>query len=152
MGGSGIISWTICKSFVPHSRQITMPAAHHSIFTGQMLFLTSNRVEPLKTASPERQFWDNWGRFQQDVCMYVREFITGAPQAKSKSRQSTASVWWRNKPSLTSIWCDKELYRPLLIVDAGKVAVNNGMVWAEVECSQVSSHGPVVSQTHIYSQ
>jgi len=33
MGGSGI-SWTICKSFVPHSRQITMPAPHHSIFYG----------------------------------------------------------------------------------------------------------------------
>jgi len=27
MGGSGI-SWTICKLFAPHSRQITMPAPH----------------------------------------------------------------------------------------------------------------------------
>jgi len=27
-GGSGI-SWTICKSFVPRSRQITMPVPHH---------------------------------------------------------------------------------------------------------------------------
>jgi len=33
MGGSGI-SWTICKSFAPHSRQITMPVPHHSIFYG----------------------------------------------------------------------------------------------------------------------
>jgi len=30
-GGSGI-SWTICKSFAPHSRQITTPAHHHSMF------------------------------------------------------------------------------------------------------------------------
>ena len=30
-GGSGI-SWTICKSFAPRSRQITMPALHHSTF------------------------------------------------------------------------------------------------------------------------
>jgi len=33
MGGSGI-SWTICKSFTPHSRQITMPVSHHPIFYG----------------------------------------------------------------------------------------------------------------------
>jgi len=33
MGGSGI-SWTICKSFAPHSRQITTPVPHHSIFYG----------------------------------------------------------------------------------------------------------------------
>ena len=43
MGGSGI-SWTICKSFAPHSRQITTPVPHHSIFfTGRMLFLTPNQ-------------------------------------------------------------------------------------------------------------
>jgi len=39
--GSGI-SWTICKS-APHSRQITMPAPHHSVFAGQMLFLMPNQ-------------------------------------------------------------------------------------------------------------
>ena len=33
MGGSGI-SWTICISFAPHSRQITTPVPHHSIFYG----------------------------------------------------------------------------------------------------------------------
>jgi len=33
MGGSGI-SWTICKSFAPYSRQITTPVPHHSIFYG----------------------------------------------------------------------------------------------------------------------
>ena len=40
--GSGI-SWTICKQSAPRSRQITTPAAHHSIFTGQMLFQTPNQ-------------------------------------------------------------------------------------------------------------
>ena len=35
--GSGI-SWAICKS-APRSRQITMPAPHHSVFTGRMPFL-----------------------------------------------------------------------------------------------------------------
>ena len=48
MGGSGI-SWTICKSFSPCSRQITMPTPHQSIFTGFMLFLIqTNSVKILK--------------------------------------------------------------------------------------------------------
>ena len=41
-GGNGI-SWTICKSFAPYSRQITTPVPHHSIFMGRMLFLTPNQ-------------------------------------------------------------------------------------------------------------
>jgi len=42
VSGSGI-SWVICKS-APHSRQITMPAPHHSVFfTGRMPFLLPNQ-------------------------------------------------------------------------------------------------------------
>ena len=41
-GGSGI-SWTICKSFAPRSRQRTMPVPHHSFFTGWMPFLPPNQ-------------------------------------------------------------------------------------------------------------
>ena len=37
------ISWTTCKQSAPHSRQITTPTPHHSIFTGRMLFLTPNQ-------------------------------------------------------------------------------------------------------------
>jgi len=37
------ISWTICKQSAPCSRQITIPTPHHSIFTGQMPFLTPNQ-------------------------------------------------------------------------------------------------------------
>ena len=51
MGGSGI-SWTICKSFAPRSRQITTPALHHSIFFGSDQRCTScsptNSVKALK--------------------------------------------------------------------------------------------------------
>ena len=36
------ISWAICKS-APRSRQITMPATHHSVFTGRMTFLPPNQ-------------------------------------------------------------------------------------------------------------
>jgi len=41
VSGSGI-SWVICKS-APRPRQITMPASHHTIFTGQMPFLPPNQ-------------------------------------------------------------------------------------------------------------
>jgi len=41
-GGSGI-SWTICKSYAPRSRQMTMPVPHHTVFTGQMPFLPPNQ-------------------------------------------------------------------------------------------------------------
>jgi len=37
--GSGI-SWTIYKHFAPRSRQIATPTPHHSIFTGQTLFMS----------------------------------------------------------------------------------------------------------------
>jgi len=41
VSGSGI-SWAICKS-APHSRQITTPAPHRSVFTGWMPFLPPNQ-------------------------------------------------------------------------------------------------------------
>ena len=41
VSGSGI-SWAICKSALC-SRQITMPAPQHSVFTGQMPFLPPNQ-------------------------------------------------------------------------------------------------------------
>jgi len=41
VSGSGI-SWAICKSAL-RSRQITMPAPHHSAFTGRMPFLPPNQ-------------------------------------------------------------------------------------------------------------
>jgi len=47
-GGSSGISWTICKQSAPRSRQITTPTPHHSMFTGQMLFLMpTNSVKAL---------------------------------------------------------------------------------------------------------
>jgi len=42
--GCSSISWTImCKQSAHRSKQITTPAPHHSIFTGQVLFLTPNQ-------------------------------------------------------------------------------------------------------------
>jgi len=36
------ISWAICK-FAPRPSQLTTPAPHHSVFTGQMPFLLPNQ-------------------------------------------------------------------------------------------------------------
>jgi len=41
VSGSGI-SWAMCKS-ASHSKQITTPAPHHSVFTGWTPFLTPNQ-------------------------------------------------------------------------------------------------------------
>jgi len=41
-GGSGI-SWIICKSFAPRSRQITTSVPHHSVFIGRTPFLPPNQ-------------------------------------------------------------------------------------------------------------
>jgi len=41
VSGSGI-RWATCKS-APRSRHITMPASHHSVFTGRMPFLPPNQ-------------------------------------------------------------------------------------------------------------
>jgi len=37
-GGGNGIHWTMCKQSAPHSRQITTPTPHHSIFIGRMIF------------------------------------------------------------------------------------------------------------------
>jgi len=37
-----VMSWAMCKS-APRSTQITMPAPHHSVFTGRMPFLSPNQ-------------------------------------------------------------------------------------------------------------
>jgi len=49
VSGSGI-SWAVCKS-ASHSRQITTPALHHSVFTGRMPFLSPNQ---------QRQSTEGW--------------------------------------------------------------------------------------------
>jgi len=54
LSGSGI-SWAICKS-APHSRQITMPASHHSVFlqAGCPSCRPTNSIKALKALSCEK--------------------------------------------------------------------------------------------------
>jgi len=61
VGGSGI-SWAICKS-APCSRHITMPAPHHSVFTGRMPFLPPNQQHQ----STERILSFHWNSAQNNL-------------------------------------------------------------------------------------
>ena len=63
VSGSGI-SWAICKS-APRSRQITMPAPHHSVFYRQMPFLPPNQQRHSTEGIPYtvticEEFWHLW--------------------------------------------------------------------------------------------
>ena len=59
MSGIGI-SWAICKS-APRSRQIAMPAPHHSVFTGRMPFLPLNQQRQ-STEGNQRKSELKWKR------------------------------------------------------------------------------------------
>jgi len=52
VSGSGI-SWAISKS-TPRLRQITMPAPHHSVFTGRMPFLPPNQQHQSTEGKPQK--------------------------------------------------------------------------------------------------
>jgi len=59
MGGS-CISGTICKSFAPCSRQITMIVPHHSVLTGQMPSChPTNNIKALKALVIESWYKSN---------------------------------------------------------------------------------------------
>jgi len=79
-GGSGI-SWTMCKSIAPRSRQITTPAPHHSVFTARIPFLPPNQqcqsTEAItlytcehvyKTQLSKRATSHFWADFKYSIC------------------------------------------------------------------------------------
>ena len=73
--GSGI-SWAICKS-APHSRQITMPAPHHSsFFTGRMPFLPPNQQH--QSTEGIHQNAAQWSLFWKNIS-YVQPFGYNSP-------------------------------------------------------------------------
>ena len=61
VSGSGI-SWAICKS-ASRSSQITMPAPHHSFFTGWMPFLPPNQQRQ-STKDNSLNMWQNNGEWK----------------------------------------------------------------------------------------
>ena len=58
-GGNGI-RWTICKSFAPRSRQITMPAPHHSLMLPNQQFQRKAQIR-----------CENFGKIVQRKCLHV---------------------------------------------------------------------------------
>ena len=66
MGWGGGMSWTICKSFAPRSRQTTTPASHHSL---------SYRPDALPDAQPTVS--------KQQTC---KQRMSSLPSLSPKSR------------------------------------------------------------------
>ena len=73
MSGSGI-SWATCKS-APCSRQITMPAPHHSVFTGRMPFLLRNQQRQI-TEGNNTHYTPEYIQQRASVVMTKKEELT----------------------------------------------------------------------------
>jgi len=100
VSGSGI-SLAICKS-APHPRQITMPASHHSVFTGWMPFLPPNQ----QRQSTEGKGKETWRirltnhqmtnramlRPRKKLAMSWSEDCHGKPRAFTTVSSSTGSL------------------------------------------------------------
>ena len=70
VSGSGI-SWAICKS-APCSRQIAMPAPHHSFFTGRMPFLPPNQqCQSTEGKALNILLWESARVFSRNLYVYV---------------------------------------------------------------------------------
>jgi len=92
--GSGI-SWTICKQSAPHSRQITTPTPHHSIFTGQ-----TNNVKEMKNTNYGKQVgeWLQW-----HTCMHTPTLqvdMDGQVENNATADHPTGHYRYENKPAM----------------------------------------------------
>ena len=96
-GGSDI-SWIICKSFAPRSRQITTPVPHHSDFTGRMSFLLPNQQHQSTTI--QQNFAHNLIQNLSTI-RYIQKFLpTSLPlhigykmQPKLKQQLNWCKTW-----------------------------------------------------------
>ena len=100
-GGFGMtvaFSWTICKQSAPHSRQITTPTPHHSIFTGRMLFLTPNQ---------QCQSTEGTNNLGYNFCEMVKKWglTSFRPRRKTvlvgKRRPAVSNSFCRSSPNLS---------------------------------------------------
>ena len=114
MSGNGI-SWAICKS-APRSRQITMPAPHHSVFfTGRTPFLPPNQQHQstegtqlqlinkealLLRQKAEPWQWQRNDMINQSVCYAVQQRRTEEMHLKFSMNisniQRTVESRWRH--------------------------------------------------------
>ena len=98
VSGSGI-SWAICKS-APSSRQITMPAPHHSVFTGRMPFLPPNQ---------QRQSTE--GKLYAYDCRKSCTFGAGSFDNCSRRILRSSSISWSSLDELSE-WGSQRLTLP----------------------------------------
>ena len=81
MSGSGI-SWAICKS-APHSRQITTPAPHHSVFY---------RPDALPAAQPTAS--KHWRHFCICICTFIsRHIICRLAEWSNEVTSNVCHLW-----------------------------------------------------------
>ena len=108
--GSGK-SWAICKS-APRSRQITTPTPHHSVFTGQMPFLSPNQqrqstdgdirhkrkklIFKLISTTTSTDPWKFWGHSPGG--MQCRGKLTRCRHCCDLSASWTHSLAWTKRP------------------------------------------------------
>ena len=90
VSGSGI-SWAICKS-APRSRQTTMPAPHHSVFTGWMPFLPPNQQRQSTEGKEIRQI-RNRPRKQKQA-KYHNHCSQLCNQTSIYWTKCTYATWW----------------------------------------------------------
>jgi len=114
VSGSGI-SWAICKS-APRSRQITVPALHHSLFKGRMLFLLPNQQRQHCTTRQKHQDTDSIFSLKcciakrHKMCLNYHLFITEPPSfdklhASDRKGAQHLAINYVYACTYCSLWC-----------------------------------------------
>jgi len=97
VSGSGI-SWATCKS-APHPKQITMPAPHHSVFTGWMPFLPPNQQRQSIEGNWAITIWLN------KECEYFNALRWSFFWRSWSSRSSKIKLDWSIMAERAVGWC-----------------------------------------------
>ena len=87
------ISWAICKS-APRSRQITMPAPHHSVFTGRMPFLPPNQQRQ-STGKCAVKWISKIPPHLAYIATLPCETLMSATQAIDNKLRGSVATYWR---------------------------------------------------------
>jgi len=139
VSGSGI-SWAVCKS-APHSRQITMPAPHRSVFTGWVPFLPPNQQRQSTEGTKNIHTYE----FK---CFGARKLMKEFPTSGGR-RSLWINSWniWKNNWS--NVWLISGLVHSRLLLmrqwmngvgDLGLCLYKGAALWTFIVMSDVASH------------
>jgi len=112
MSGSGI-SWPVFKS-APRSRQITMPAPQHSVFTGRMPFLQPNEQ---RQSTDEYMIIDNSDDDDDDCCWMI------GTSTNIMYASISCLACFQKLPQADIIYCTKPYKYQLSLIDRRDRAV-----------------------------